>query len=87
MIRTSRYFNFPDTGPGSLIVVVTTHGKRVGLVIDDVLGQQQVVIKPLDKNYRNIDGISGATIMNDGSVALIIDPANFDEPALQANAA
>jgi two-component system chemotaxis sensor kinase CheA len=87
MIRTSKYFSFPDTGPGNLIVVVNTHGKRVGLVIDDVLGQQQVVIKPLDKNYRNIDGISGATIMNDGSVALILDPANFNEPALQANAA
>lgn len=87
MIRTAKYFSFPDTGPGNLIVVVNTHGKRVGLVIDDVLGQQQVVIKPLDKNYRDIEGISGATIMNDGSVALILDPANFNEPALQANAA
>jgi two-component system chemotaxis sensor kinase CheA len=87
MIRTAKYFNFAVDGPGNLIVVVNTHGKQVGLVIDDVLGQQQVVIKPLDKNYRNIDGISGATIMNDGSVALILDPANFFEPALQANAA
>lgn len=87
LIRTSNYFDFQDTGTGDLIVVVTTHGKRVGLIIDDVLGQQQVVIKPLEKNYRNIEGISGATIMNDGSVALILDPANINEPALQANAA
>ena len=40
---------------------------------DDLLGQQQVVIKSLEANYRRVDGISGATILGDGSVALIID--------------
>lgn len=87
MLRVSEFFGLGKTDGGELIVVVDTHGKRMGLVIDEVVGQQQVVIKPLDKNYQNIVGFAGATIMSDGSVALILDPAKFDEPALQAEAA
>ena len=44
-----------------------------GLFVDDLLGQQQVVIKSLETNYGHIDGVSGATILGDGSVALILD--------------
>lgn len=87
MLRVSEFFGLGNTTGGELIVVVDTHGKRMGLVIDEVVGQQQVVIKPLDKNYQNIVGFAGATIMSDGSVALILDPAKFNEPALQAEAA
>ena len=56
-----------------LLVVVEGDGKKIGLVVDDLLGQQQVVIKSLDSNYRAVDGVSGATILGDGTVALILD--------------
>ena len=56
-----------------LMVVVEGQGMRCGLFIDDLLGQQQVVIKSLEANYRKVEGVSGATILGDGSVALILD--------------
>jgi two-component system chemotaxis sensor kinase CheA len=54
-------------------MVVEGDGRRVGLLVDDLLGQQQVVIKSLDANYGRIEGVSGATILGDGSVSLILD--------------
>jgi two-component system chemotaxis sensor kinase CheA len=56
-----------------LLVVVDGAGSKVGLFVDDLLGQQQVVIKSLETNYRKVMGISGATILGDGTVALILD--------------
>jgi two-component system chemotaxis sensor kinase CheA len=56
-----------------LLVVVDGAGSKVGLFIDDLLGQQQVVIKSLETNYRKVVGLSGATILGDGTVALILD--------------
>jgi len=56
-----------------LLVVVESEGRLVGIFVDDLLGQQQVVIKSLEANYQKVDGISGATILGDGSVALILD--------------
>lgn len=56
-----------------LVVVVEGQGIRCGLFIDELLGQQQVVIKSLEANYRRVEGVSGATILGDGSVALILD--------------
>jgi len=56
-----------------LVVVAEGDGRRVGLFVDDLLGQQQVVIKSLEANYGHIGGVSGATILGDGSVALILD--------------
>ncbi|MCW9032172.1 MAG: chemotaxis protein CheA, partial [Gammaproteobacteria bacterium] len=56
-----------------LLVVVETDGRKIGLFVDELKGQQQVVIKSLEVNYKRIEGISGATILGDGSVALIID--------------
>jgi len=56
-----------------LIVVAEGDGRRVGLFVDDLLGQQQVVIKSMETNYGHIDGVAGATILGDGSVALILD--------------
>ncbi len=56
-----------------LLVVVEGDGQKVGLFIDELLGQQQVVIKSLETNYRKVLGISGATILGDGTVALILD--------------
>jgi two-component system chemotaxis sensor kinase CheA len=54
-------------------MVVEGEGRRVGLFVDDLLGQQQVVIKSLETNFRRVEGVSGATILGDGSVALILD--------------
>lgn len=56
-----------------LLVVVEGDGNKVGLFVDELLGQQQVVIKSLESNYERVDGISGATILGDGNVALIAD--------------
>ena len=56
-----------------LVVVVEGQGVRCGLFIDDLLSQQQVVIKSLEANFRRVEGVSGATILGDGSVALILD--------------
>lgn len=64
--------NTTNLEEGLLVVVDGTSGK-VGLFIDDLLGQQQVVIKSLETNYRKVMGLSGATILGDGTVALILD--------------
>ena len=56
-----------------LIMVVEGDGRRVGLFVDELLGQQQVVIKSLETNFRRVEGVSGATILGDGAVALILD--------------
>ena len=56
-----------------LLVVVEGDGGKCGLFVDDLLGQHQVVIKSLETNYGKVDGTSGATILGDGSVALILD--------------
>ena len=56
-----------------LLVVVEADGKKVGLLVDDLLDQQQVVIKSLETNYKRVGGISGATILGDGTVAMILD--------------
>lgn len=56
-----------------LLVVAEANGQRVGVFVDDLLEQQQVVIKSLEANYMKMVGISGATILGDGTVALILD--------------
>ena len=55
------------------IVITTVENQQVGFVVDHVIGEHQTVIKSLGRAYKNIDGISGATILGDGSVALILD--------------
>ena len=56
-----------------VLVVVEGQGELCCLLVDELLGQQQVVIKSLEANYRRVEGVSGATILGDGSVALILD--------------
>jgi len=58
---------------GRLLVIVEWADKRIGLMVDDLLGQQQVVIKSLETNYERVPGLSGATILGDGTVSLILD--------------
>lgn len=57
----------------AILVLVETSRSKFALMVDDLLGQQQVVIKSLEQHYRRVAGIAGATIMGDGSVALILD--------------
>jgi two-component system chemotaxis sensor kinase CheA len=54
-------------------MVVEGDGRRAGLFIDELLGQQQVVIKSMETNYTRIEGVGGATILGEGMVALILD--------------
>ena len=58
---------------GGLVMVVEAEGRRIGLLVDELLGQQQVVVKTLETNYGHVEGIAGATILGNGSVALILD--------------
>ena len=62
-----------DASRAIVVIVETDNAGRLGLVVDDLVGQQQVVVKSLEANYGPIDGIGGATILGDGRVALILD--------------
>jgi len=75
IIHLSDYAELPADRPGAdrLLVIVEGEGQRVGILVDELLGQQQVVIKSLEKNFRAVPGVTGATILGDGTVALIID--------------
>lgn len=64
----------PEKG---ILVVVQADGKKAALLVDELVGQQQVVVKNLESNYRKVAGISGATILGDGGVSLILDVANL----------
>ena len=61
----------------SLAVIVEHEGRRLALLVDELLEQQQVVIKSLDANFHAVDGVGGATILGDGRVALILDVAGL----------
>ncbi len=63
------------------VVIVDLDGTRFGLVVDQVVGQHQTVIKTLGRVYRHVEGLSGATILGDGSVALILDPQKIHNGA------
>jgi two-component system chemotaxis sensor kinase CheA len=57
----------------ALVVIVEHEGRLAALMVDELLGQQQVVIKSLEHNFKKIEGVAGATILGDGHVALILD--------------
>ncbi|MFZ6747610.1 chemotaxis protein CheA [Undibacterium sp. Ren11W] len=65
-------FSNPSEG---IAVIVEVDGKKAAFLVDDLVGQQQVVVKNIESNYRKIPGISGATILGDGGVSLILDVA------------
>jgi len=78
VIELERVFQVPrfDSGKTSdIMVVIEAEGSRVVLLVDELLGQQQVVVKNLESNYRKVPNVSGATILGDGKVALILDTA------------
>ncbi|HEY1073537.1 chemotaxis protein CheA [Brevundimonas sp.] len=77
MVDVARVMGFRDDATplmgGVVMIVETEAGSRAALLVDAINGQRQVVIKSLETNYRHVDGVSAATILGDGSVALILD--------------
>lgn len=76
LIRLYQVFNAEprNTDPSKgLVVIVENSGRRAALLVDELIGQSQVVIKSVEANHRKVDGIAGATILGDGRVALILD--------------
>lgn len=75
VLRLAQLFppSVPSAEQGGIAVVVETDGCNAALIVDELVGQQQIVVKSLEKNFRRVPGLSGATVMNDGSVALILD--------------
>jgi len=64
-----------------IVVLIETSKRRYGLLVDELVGQQQVVIKSLEQHYKRVPGAAGATIMGDGSVALILDVESLADVA------
>jgi two-component system chemotaxis sensor kinase CheA len=65
----------------SLLVVIEAEGQKIGVVVDELLSQQQIVIKSLEENYIRVLGVSGATILGDGTVAMIVDAVGLSNLA------
>ncbi|KQR79584.1 chemotaxis protein CheA [Burkholderia sp. Leaf177] len=70
-----------------IITIIQSEGRRFAMLIDELVGQQQVVVKNLETNYRKVHGISAATILGDGSVALIVDVAALNRENRAAHGA
>jgi two-component system chemotaxis sensor kinase CheA len=88
LLRLSRFLGLPQEtvsaddatekeGSHRLAVIVAAGNRKVGLVVDELLGQQQVVVKSLERHLHKVDGLMGATILGDGCVAPIIDVAGI----------
>jgi two-component system chemotaxis sensor kinase CheA len=89
-----RVFGLPDAAAPGVMVVVQAGGQRVALAVDELLGQQQVVVKNLETHVGTVPNIAGATLLGDGRVALILDaealvrgatPAALQNPAAAAD--
>jgi len=88
LVSMRQLFNLPAaqrSEGGSIVVIVEAENRKVALLVDELLGQHQVVIKSLESNYRKLPGISGATIMGNGKVALILDVAALSETPSNKN--
>ncbi len=76
LVELHRVFNVPQAQTDlkkGIVMVLQGEGRRFALLVDQLLGQHQVVVKNLETNYRKVPGVSAATILGDGSVALILD--------------
>ncbi len=81
-IRLREYFSLGEKHPKREHLIITSvNDKKLGIVVDEIEREHQIVIKPLGKLYRNIEEISGATILGEGSLALILDVAKLIEAA------
>jgi two-component system chemotaxis sensor kinase CheA len=78
-VPIARLYQLLDINPNltdpalAVLVLVESEGKRLAIMVDELLGQQQVVIKSIEQNFRRVDGVAGATILGDGQVAFILD--------------
>jgi two-component system chemotaxis sensor kinase CheA len=81
VLRLGRLFPPPGARPqpDAIAVIVEAQGVHAAVLVDGLVGQQQVVVKSLETNFRKVPGVSGATIMSDGSVALILDVAHLTQ--------
>jgi len=87
LVRLRELYNIAgDPGRRQNVVVVQGSGKRVGLVVDQLMGELQTVIKPLGKVFQQVRGIGGFTILGNGSVALLLDVPNLVTQVADANA-
>lgn len=76
IFRLHELFDVPDAATEieqGIVVVIESEGKRAGIFVDQLLGQQQVVVKSLESHYRKVDGVATATILGDGDVVLVLD--------------
>ena len=87
ILRMHEFFGvegeFAHNLENGILVVVEGDGKKCGLFVDQLLGQQQIVIKSLETNFVRVQGLSGATIFGDGSVALILDIPGMVRQAIE----
>ena len=85
LVRLNRLFRIPteETGEYHFVVIVGSGEKKMGLMVDSLIGEEDVVIKPLKDKYTNSPGIAGATILGDGTVSLIIDVSQLLELGLR----
>jgi len=89
LIRLNEVFNFNDTptdadredSDETTIVIIGENGRKIGMAVDRVIGEEDIVIKSMAENYRNVAGIAGASILGDGRVSLILDLAALMEMA------
>jgi two-component system, chemotaxis family, sensor kinase CheA len=88
IIRLHNVFAIEPDGrelENGLLVIVESEGYKAGIFVDDLLAQQQVVIKSLETNYQKVEGVSGATILGDGTVAMILDISGLLEISQREN--
>ena len=85
LLRLNRLFKVPTSEQRDyhFVVIVGTADKRVGLMVDSLIGEEDVVIKPLRDQFTQSPGIAGASILGDGSVCLIIDVSQLLELGLK----
>lgn len=84
LFRLHRMFDIPDAATDplqALLIIIEGHGRRCALMVDELLGQQQTVIKSLGKSLAKVPGVSGGAILGDGRVGLILDAADLVELA------
>ena len=80
LLRLNEFIGIKNTFPEDMkipVVIVGYGNRKIGVIVDSLEGKQEIVIKSLEENYKNIDGLSGASILGDGSICLILDIASM----------
>jgi two-component system chemotaxis sensor kinase CheA len=86
MVHLHQLLNLPDSNEDDLELLITFLGDentKMGLVVDSVLRQQDILVKSLNETFAGIKGLTGATILGDGQVVLVLDVAQFVNKALK----